>query len=260
MSRSSRRNQDEPPNDHNPFSFVPSDFIKLIESPKEDAGNAVAQLGHLEGIAQGLDVNLAEGLSASSDTLKVREHVFGRNYIPPPAAKSFLELMKDAFDDFTIIVLTIAGVASIILGVGVVDEPTGWIEGVSILVAVLVVLLVTAVNDYQKEKQFRVLNAVKDDEKIKVIRDGVAAEISKFDLVVGDVVRVELGDILPADGLVFEPKDLKLDESAMTGESVLISKNPTDRPFLLSGTKVMEGLGKMLVICVGPNSQVSSLF
>ncbi|KAH9147646.1 hypothetical protein AeRB84_008793, partial [Aphanomyces euteiches] len=109
--------------------------------------------------------------------------------------------------------------------------------------------------EYQKEKQFRALNAVKEDEKIKVIRNGVPAEVSKFDLVVGDIVRVDLGDIIPADGLVFDETDLKLDESAMTGETILIHKDSKAAPFLLSGTKVMEGVGKMLVICVGENAQ-----
>ena len=90
----------------NPFPFVPADFIRLIESPKEDAGKAVAALGQLEGIAQALQVDLTQGLNSNNlDDLSIREHVFGRNYIPPPAAKSFFQLMRDAFDDITIIVL-----------------------------------------------------------------------------------------------------------------------------------------------------------
>ncbi|KAF0705852.1 hypothetical protein As57867_006881, partial [Aphanomyces stellatus] len=154
--------------------------------------------------------------------------------------------------DLTMMVLAGAGVVSFVIGfipfsskdnkrhLGS-DPSTAWIEGAAIMFAVLIVVLVAALNDYQKEKQFRALNAVKEDEKIKVIRNGAPAEVSKFNLVVGDIVRVDLGDIIPADGIVFDENDLKLDESAMTGESDLLKKDRRLAPFLLSGTKVMEG-------------------
>ncbi|KAG6971601.1 hypothetical protein JG687_00001921 [Phytophthora cactorum] len=238
------------------FKLVAGDLIRLIETQHEHQAEQLAKLGGITGVAASLGVNIAQGLNTNdSADLKQREDTFGSNYIPPPKAKTLLELMWEAFQDMTIIVLTISGILSVILAITVGDHPdTGWIEGACIIFAVLVVTMVTAINDYQKEAQFRALNAVKEDEKIKVIRNGVPAEVSKFGLVVGDVVRVDLGDIVPADGIVFDQKELKLDESAMTGESDLMVKN-TENPFLLSGTKVMEGLGKMLVICVGESSQ-----
>ncbi|OWZ09373.1 Calcium-translocating P-type ATPase [Phytophthora megakarya] len=218
------------------FKLVTGDLIRLIETQHEHQAEQLAKLGGITGVAASLGVDITQGLNTNdSADLKRREDTFGSNYIPPPRAKSLLELMFEAFQDMTIIVLTISGILSVIL-------------------AVTVVTMVTAINDYQKEAQFRALNAVKEDEKIKVIRNGVPAEVSKFGLVVGDIVRVDLGDIVPADGIVFDQKELKLDESAMTGESDLMAKN-TENPFLLSGTKVMEGLGKMLVVCVGENSQ-----
>ncbi|GLD97584.1 hypothetical protein PINS_up006274 [Pythium insidiosum] len=238
------------------FKLLTGDLIRLIETPHDKQVGEVARLGGLAGIADALNVDIRHGLNNDDKAdLQKREDCFGKNYVAPPKPKSFLELMWDAFQDITIIVLTIAGVFSIILSVTVGDHPeTGWIEGTCIIFAVLVVMFVTAINDYQKEKQFRALNAVKEDEKIKVIRNGVPMEVSKFSLVVGDVVRVDLGDIIPADGIVFDEKELKLDESAMTGETDLLTKN-AENPFLLSGTKVMEGLGKMLVVAVGENSQ-----
>jgi len=238
------------------FKLLTGDLIRLIETPHEKAQEQVASLGGLEGVAAALNVNVRQGLdNDNAADLKNREDTFGRNYVAPPKAKSFLELMWDAFQDITIIILTIAGVISIILSSTVGDhKETGWIEGACIIFAVFIVTVVTAVNDYQKEKQFQSLNAIKEDEKIKVIRNGVPCEVGKFSLVVGDIVRVDLGDIIPADGIVFGEKELKLDESAMTGESDLLTKN-RENPFLLSGTKVMEGLGKMLVVCVGENSQ-----
>uniref|UniRef100_K3WEF3 Calcium-transporting ATPase n=1 Tax=Globisporangium ultimum (strain ATCC 200006 / CBS 805.95 / DAOM BR144) TaxID=431595 RepID=K3WEF3_GLOUD len=238
------------------FRLLTGDLIRLIETPHEKAQEQVASLGGLEGVAAALNVSIRQGLdNDNAADLKNREDTFGRNYVAPPKAKTFIELMWDAFQDITIIILTIAGVISIILSSTVGDhKDTGWIEGACIILAVFIVTVVTAVNDYQKEKQFQSLNAIKEDEKIKVIRNGVPCEVGKFSLVVGDIVRVDLGDIIPADGLVFDEKELKLDESAMTGESDLLTKNSAN-PFLLSGTKVMEGLGKMLVVCVGENSQ-----
>uniref|UniRef100_M4BDL8 Calcium-transporting ATPase n=1 Tax=Hyaloperonospora arabidopsidis (strain Emoy2) TaxID=559515 RepID=M4BDL8_HYAAE len=238
------------------FKVVTGDLIRLIETPHEKQQDVLTRMGGLEGIAASLKVDLRQGLDSNNeDDLTKREESFGKNYVPPAKSKSFLELMWDAYQDITIIVLTISGFISIILSSTVGDHPeTGWVEGACIIFAVVVVTLVTAVNDYQKESQFRELNAIKEDEKIKVIRNGQPAEVSKWGLVVGDIVRVDLGDIIPADGIVFDQKEIKMDESAMTGESDLLSKT-AENPFLLSGTKVMEGVGKMLVVCVGENSQ-----
>ncbi|KAG2771804.1 hypothetical protein JG687_00018253 [Phytophthora cactorum] len=238
------------------FKLVTGDLIRLVETPHEKLAEQLESVGGLEGVAAALDVDLRQGLDANdADDLRRREEFFGKNYIPPPKAKSFLELMWDAFQDVTIIILTISGIFSIALSSTVGDhKKTGWVEGACIILAVVVVTLVTAVNDYQKEQQFRSLNAVKEDEKIKVIRNGVPTEVGKWNLLVGDIVRVDLGDIIPADGMVFDEKELKMDESAMTGESDLLAKN-RENPFLLSGTKVMEGLCKMLVVCVGESSQ-----
>ncbi|RHY14175.1 hypothetical protein DYB36_001682 [Aphanomyces astaci] len=243
----------------------------LVETKKEHAAAALEKLGGVEGVAHSLNVTLEQGLDTNDAAdLAAREAKYGRNYIEADKPLTLFQLMWQAFNDLTIIVLTCAGTISLVLGFipmpkststagGHDDTDSTWIEGASILFAVLIVTFVTAINDYQKEQQFRALNAVKEDEKIKVIRNGVPAEVSKFNLVVGDVVRVDLGDIIPADGLVFDESDLKLDESAMTGESFLMKKDRKDSPFLLSGTKVMEGVGKMLVICVGEHSQAGQI-
>ncbi|TMW66754.1 hypothetical protein Poli38472_014066 [Pythium oligandrum] len=238
------------------FRLLAADLIRLVETPHEKQAEQLEKAGGMEGVAAAIGVIPKQGLDSNNAAdLKKREETFGSNYIPPPRSKGLLELMWEAFQDVTIIVLTVSGVISIILSSTVGDhKDTGWIEGACIIFAVFVVTFVTAVNDYQKEKQFRSLNAVKDDEKIKVIRNGQPAEVSKYSIVVGDIVRVDLGDIICADGIVFDEKELKLDESAMTGESDLLTKNK-ENPFILSGTKVMEGLGKMLVVAVGENSQ-----
>ncbi|CAJ0602106.1 unnamed protein product [Cylicocyclus nassatus] len=133
---------------------------------------------------------------------------------------------------------------------------TAWIEGVAILLCVVVVVLVTAINDYSKERQFRSLQEkIETGQKFSVIRDGEAIDIPVSDLVVGDIARVKYGDLLPADGFLLQSNDLKVDESSLTGESDHIAKSPETDPVLLSGTYAMEGSGKMVLTAVGVNSQ-----
>lgn len=89
--------------------------------------------------------------------------------------------------------MTIAGILSLILDISFGDNPSiDWIEGTSILVAVLVVTVVTAINDYEKEKQFQALNAIQEEEKVSVIRDGKIKEMSIHKILVGDVLLIEV--------------------------------------------------------------------
>jgi Ca2+-transporting ATPase len=155
------------------------------------------------------------------------------------------------------ILLCGAAVLSIVLNTATASpehRSTAWIEGFSILMAVAIVVFVTATNDFQKEKQFRKLNEKKDDHLTKVIRNGVPLNISVHDVVVGDLVHLETGDILGADGILVEGHNIKIDESSTNGESDAVKKSAEVDPFFLSGTQVLEGLGTMIVINVGPNS------
>nr|ACC43965.1 plasma membrane calcium-dependent ATPase [Philodina roseola] len=139
-------------------------------------------------------------------------------------------------------------------------ENLEWVEGVAILVAVLVVVLVTAFNDWRKERQFRGLqNKIEKDQQTSVVRDNKIQQIPVTELVVGDLCFIKYGDLLPADGLLVQASDLKIDESSLTGETDLIKKNENDDVCLLSGTHVMEGSGRMVVTGVGLNSQVGNI-
>ncbi|EQC29307.1 hypothetical protein SDRG_12976 [Saprolegnia diclina VS20] len=253
--------------------LLPGDLIRLIETPKEKVQSTLLHVGGLAGLAKALDSSLECGLDGANDKdLALRRDTFGSNFVPPPPPTTFLQLVWAAYKNLTLLVLTGAGILSLVLGFTVGgqeptprrlsdgDPATTWIEGFAILLAVTIVTMVTAVNNYQKEQQFRALSAIKDDEMIKAIRNGVPCEVGKHDLLVGDVVRIDVGDILSADGIVFEASELKVDESAMTGESVLIDKHPMGlTPFVLSGTKVMQGMGKMLVLAVGVSSQAGMI-
>uniref|UniRef100_A0A915CWQ2 Calcium-transporting ATPase n=1 Tax=Ditylenchus dipsaci TaxID=166011 RepID=A0A915CWQ2_9BILA len=136
------------------------------------------------------------------------------------------------------------------------DHGSAWIEGVAILICVVVVVLVTAINDFSKERQFRNLQAkIETGHKFSVIRDGEAFDVPVSDLVAGDVVRVKYGDLIPADGVLLASSDLKIDESSLTGESDHVKKSVEGDPILLSGTYAMEGSAKMVITAVGVNSQ-----
>ena len=116
------------------------------------------------------------------------------------------------------------------------------------------VIVVSAVSNFRQSRQFRKLSAESDDIKVEVVRNGRRHAVSIFDVVVGDVVRLKIGDQVPADGVFLEGHSLKVDESSMTGESDHVEVDGEQNPFLLSGTKVTDGFGSMLVAAVGMNT------
>ena len=103
------------------------------------------------------------------------------------------------------------------------------------MVTVLAIVLVTSFNDWSKERQFRGLQSkIDSNQKMSVIRDGVINQLPVRDILVGDICQIFYGHLIPADGLVIESNDLKIDESSLTGETSLIKKS-VDRPMLFSG-------------------------
>ncbi|CRG85033.1 Ca2+-transporting ATPase [Talaromyces islandicus] len=211
----------------------------------------------------------------SGDTYVDRRRVFGTNQLPEKKIKTIWELAWIAYNDKVLILLSVAAVISLALGIYQSVTATDgeakvqWVEGVAIMVAIIIVVAVGAVNDYQKERQFVKLNKKKEDRQVKVIRSGKTAEISVHDILVGDVMLLEPGDMVPVDGVLIEGHDVKCDESSTTGESDVLRKQAADEvyraiqkneslhkldPFILSGSKISEGIGKFLVTAVGVNS------
>nr|QFR55262.1 PMCA2 [Onchidium reevesii] len=239
-----------------------------------------SQYGGVQEMCKRLRTSPVQGLDGSD--LEQRKKIFGSNLIPPKPPKSFLQLVWEALQDVTLIILIVAAIISLGLsfykppkdddadlreedtykeGGGDFEEAAGWIDGLAILVAVVVVVLVTAFNDWSKEKQFRGLQSrIELEHKFATIRKGNVEQISVGDLVVGDICQVKYGDLLPADGVIIQSNDLKVDESSLTGESDHVKKGENKDPMMLSGTHVMEGSGKMLVTAVGPNSQTGIIF
>ncbi|KAG9446975.1 hypothetical protein H6P81_013103 [Aristolochia fimbriata] len=122
----------------------------------------------------------------------------------------------------------------------------GWYDRGCILFAVILVIVFTAISDYRQSLQFQNLNNEKRNIQLEVIRGGKRIHVSIFDLVVGDVVPLKIGDQVPADGILISGHSLAIDESSMTGESKIIHKDQKAL-FLMSGHKVVDGYGYMLV-------------
>lgn len=125
-----------------------------------------------------------------------------------------------------LIILSIAAVVSLAVGIPQSVRGIGveWVEGAAIIIAIVVVVTVGAANDWQKERQFAKLSQKKEDRSVKVVRSGKTMEVSTYNVVVGDVMCLEPGDIVPVDGILIEGQGIKCDESSVTGESDLCRK------------------------------------
>lgn len=262
------------------FGITLAELRALMELRSMDALRKIQEsYGDVYGICTRLKTSPNEGLSGNPADIERRQAVFGKNFIPPKKPKTFLQLVWEALQDVTLIILEIAAIVSLGLSfyqppegdnalcgeVSVGEEEgegeTGWIEGAAILLSVVCVVLVTAFNDWSKEKQFRGLQSrIEQEQKFTVIRGGQVIQIPVADITVGDIAQVKYGDLLPADGILIQGNDLKIDESSLTGESDHVKKSLDKDPLLLSGTHVMEGSGRMVVTAVGVNSQTGIIF
>ncbi|KAK9829300.1 hypothetical protein WJX72_005021 [[Myrmecia] bisecta] len=221
---------------------------------------ALSKHGGIQGMVNALASNVADGLSpaGSGDTsIEGRQQVFGANRHKTMPAKNFFRLMWEIIQDPTIILLMAAALVSTVLGAVIPEERenSAWSEGVAIWVAVAVVTLVGAGNDYQKDQQFRKLNAAKDIILVKVRRGGQVIQVENTDVVVGDIMVLDTGDKIVADGLLLHTYGMVVDEASLTGESEPIKKTQEVDPWLRSGTQLTEGSGSMLVVAVGEQSE-----
>ncbi|KAH9254565.1 calcium-translocating P-type ATPase, PMCA-type [Batrachochytrium salamandrivorans] len=222
-----------------------TDLEAILEFPQLVSSLVGRPLGEC---ANGLDSSLLES----------RRLEYGSNEIPLPSIPTYFELVMEGFNDPTLQILLASAVISIALSV--VNGENG-VEGVSVLLTVLIVVNVTAMTNYDKAKEFRKQQLEVDSEKsVWVIRDGgVMSQVHPNSIVVGDVFRVQVGSVCPADALMLSTgAELLLDESALTGESHLIPKRY--KSVLISGTSVMRGEGICVAIAVGPLSVSGRIF
>ncbi|KAL7864751.1 hypothetical protein AOLI_G00161710 [Acnodon oligacanthus] len=263
------------------FGATLEELRSLMELRGAEAVQKIQEsYGDTEALCQRLKSSTTDGLSGNPVDLERRAQAFGQNFIPPKKPKTFLQLVWEALQDVTLIILEIAAIISLGLSFyqppgeeseacgnvsgGAEDEgeaEAGWIEGAAILLSVICVVLVTAFNDWSKEKQFRGLQSrIEQEQRFAVVRNGNVIQIPVAEMVVGDMAQIKYGDLLPTDGILIQGNDLKIDESSLTGESDHVRKSVEKDPMLLSGTHVMEGSGRMLVTAVGVNSQSGIIF
>ena len=218
-------------------------------------------------ILNSLLTNEITGISS----IEGREQVYGSNKVFVEPVPPFCSYVLESLKDMMVRILIVCAVVQIVLGCTLSDDPSkDWIDGVSIIVAILVVVLVGSITNYQKETKFHELNKVQNEgTKYNIIRKGKPNEYISDDILVGDLIMINYGDIMAADLLLIEGNGIKMDESALTGESDAMKKEPfhkcielQDRgetklpsPLILSGTNCIEGSGKAIVLAVGEHSQ-----
>ncbi|XP_054243345.1 plasma membrane calcium-transporting ATPase 2 isoform X8 [Indicator indicator] len=255
------KNQRNEANHAGEFGCTLQELRSLMELRGTEAVVKIKETyGETEGLCRHLKTSPTEGLAGTAADLEKRKLIFGKNFIPPKKPKTFIQLVWEALQDVTLIILEIAAIISLGLSFyqppgegnegcgtatgGAEDEgeaEAGWIEGAAILLSVICVVLVTAFNDWSKEKQFRGLQSrIEQEQKFTVVRGGQVIQIPVAEIVVGDIAQVKYGDLLPADGIFIQGNDLKIDESSLTGESDQVRKSVDKDPMLLSG-KMQDG-------------------
>ena len=267
----------------NAFSVTPDDLVGIVNLYKERDEN-MNDIRHfsdpnvIKGENEGIDYLLkaiatdkAKGISSDAN----REEVFGSNKVfrkPPP---NFWEFVVEALSDKMIIILIFCSIFEIGISLFYIyaqeeKDNMDWIDGTSIIIAVFVVVSVGSITNYKKEMKFHDLNDVQNEQtKYNAIRGGQPVQLTSDQILVGDLIKINYGDILPADMILVEGNGIKIDESSLTGESNAVTKKPYEKckeeyesgnnkpssMILLSGTDVIEGSGSAIAIAIGAHSQ-----
>lgn len=237
----------------------------------------LAEVGEVPGLAHKLKVDLTTGIDTNQYQLDMREQQFSNNIKERDEMPHFCEYVWEALQDPFLIVLIIAACFQIGIGASPYSEDPSkdWIDGLGIVFAIVVVVVTGSVTNYNKEKKFKEIAEESYKENIVLVkRNSNSSKQNIETLLVGDIIKLEYGMNVPADGVIISGHDVMIDESALTGESDLIqkctyeeclskkekamksnnfkpSKHSIPSPLLLSGTTVMSGSGWMMVLAVG---------
>ena len=214
----------------------------------------------IEEVVNSLDTNIEKGLTSSE--AKKRQGIYGTNELEKPQKRSLLLRFLDQFKDAMIIILIIAAVVSIIV------EPGDWIDSLIIVIVVMMNAILGVVLESHAEKSLESLQELSAPQS-KVLRDGVKQTIASKELVPGDIIILETGDMIPSDARLIEAYNLKVDESALTGESVPVEKttDPISQDVVIgdqtnmvfSSTVVTYGRGKAIVTSTGMKNEVGKI-
>ncbi|XP_054803997.1 calcium-transporting ATPase 4, plasma membrane-type-like isoform X1 [Prosopis cineraria] len=236
------------------FGINPDDIASIVRSHDY---KKLRMIGGVKGAASKLSISSTDK-GVNKNSINTRQQIYGFNRYTEKPTKTFLLFVWEALHDLTLIILMVCALVSISVGIATEGWPKGVYDGLGIILSVFLVVIVTAVSDYKQSLQFRDLDREKKKIFVQVTRDGKREKISIYDLVVGDIVHLSTGDQVPADGIFIWGYSLLIDESSLSGESEPVNVNE-EKPFLLSGTKVQDGQGKMLVTTVGMRTEWGKL-
>ena len=264
-------------NDKHSFSITPQELSNLMNLYKDRSENYndikyFQEKGGILSLLTSLKTDAKHGISTIS--LQNRLEHFGSNKIFIKPLPNFWDFVLEALSDKMIIILIISSLIEISISLfnrffkG--ENNIDYLDGISIIIAIVVVVMVGSITNYKKEMKFHSLNDFeRKAAKYNVIRNGMNQYVISDELLVGDLVKINYGEILPADMILIEGNGLKIDESSLTGESNSVSKkiyeecleellNKKKDPssnLLFCGTNVVEGSGSAIVIAIGEYSQ-----
>ncbi|CAK9147509.1 unnamed protein product [Ilex paraguariensis] len=225
---------------------------QLASIARSHSMNSLKFHGGVEGLAEKVLVSPDYGVDVSQ--MSLRQDIYGLNQFVEKPSKPFWMFIWEALQDLTLIILIVCAVVSVSVGIATEGWPKGMYDGLGIILCIFLVVIVTAISDYKQSLQFKELDKEKKNIVVQVTRNGRRQKVSIYDLVVGDIVHLFIGDQVPADGVFISGYSLSIDESSLSGESEPVNVEK-ERPFLLSGTKVQDGSGKMLVTSVGMRTE-----
>jgi len=273
----------------NYFGLNKEDLITIFDkygrnSAFDEDLQEILKFGGTEGILSKLNTNPDRGISLR-DTNDINHRIacFGENKFEQEEMPHCCMYVLEGLEDLMVRILIIASIFQVIVGSipQIQETSTDFVEGISITIAVVLVVSVGSITNFSKEKKFRELNERNNAlVKLTIKRDGKVEECQEEEILVGDIIKLSYGMVIPADGYLIEGNEIKCDEAPLTGESDLIEKDPLDKclmraeeeikankgeppkgkhiigsPLLLSGTSVAEGQGWFVALRIGANSE-----
>jgi len=271
------------------FGIEKEELVTMFEkSYRADAFDEdlkeIVRLGGTEKILKKVRTNFSTGLSETDvRDLKIRALFYGENKFIVEPMPHCCEYVWEGLEDLFIRILCLSSIFQIIVGTipQIRHTENDWVEGLTICFAVVLVVSVSSITNYTKELKFRELNDENSNlVKITVRRDGQVKTLQLEEILVGDIIKINLGMTLPVDGYLIEGNEIKVDEASLTGESDLVEKEPLEAclqraqeeivqnkgvapkgkhlvgsPLLFSGTQVAEGTGWYVALRIGPDSE-----
>ncbi|KAA8548698.1 hypothetical protein F0562_000382 [Nyssa sinensis] len=236
-------------------SFSQINQLSITKLVREQNRDWLHEFGWIEGVLSALETNAENGIDGDTEDITCRKEAFGSNKHPNPPATSFFHFVLEAFKDPMILVLLLCAVFSLGFGIKKKGFQEGWYDGGSKFVAVLLVITVSAAINFWADREFHKMFEASKCIQIDVVRSRKWQQISRCEIVVGDIVFLETGDQVPADGLFLDGYSLLVDESSVTRQADLVEVDYLENPFLFANTEVVNGYARMLVTAVGMNTR-----